>query len=359
MFNGASSFNRNISSWDTSKVTNMASMFLGATAFNQNVASLNIALVTNMDKIFYLSGMSQANYHNLLIGWGTGSKSSQSNITFVIDSEFDNTNSSAVAGRNYLINTKNWKMVDWGDQDTEILTFNCAFSNGYTNNYLYLAECLKNLSSTTLEINWGDGSGSNNAATALDGHTYNTAGNFDVRIRVRTGTFFTFQSHPYMRYYLINIKRCGTKFKLADGGAHFIDSRLTTVSASDFPVLPDDNNLSNCFRNSTLYLWPALSSIDTSSITSMREMFFNTNFAGPVYGWDFSNVTDMYFFMVTTNAYPTQFYNNLLRNLADNTTKNNVQLRVNAYYSNTSSVISAKNTVLSRGWSISDYGATT
>jgi hypothetical protein len=35
--------------------------------------------------------MNQTNYHNLLIAWGNSGKSSQSNVTFTIDAEFDST----------------------------------------------------------------------------------------------------------------------------------------------------------------------------------------------------------------------------------------------------------------------------
>jgi surface protein len=369
MFNGSSSFNRNISSWDTSKVTNMASMFSGATAFNQNVASLNIALVTNMSKIFYLSGMNQTNYHNLLIAWGNSGKSSQSNITFTIDVEFDSTNSSAVAGRNYLINTKTWSMVDWGDQNTTIFTFTITSSG----DSLPLRGMIYNLSDVVLEINWGDGTGSvyNSSTASNSTHSY-SSGNYDVRIRVRTGSYFTFSLKATSVYYcrfLRDIKRCGNKFKLADTGFHFQESYLgyynetyIPITASDLPILPSDNILRGCFYNcTTITLWPALSSsLNTSSITDMAYMFYFTRFVGPVYGWNFSNVNDMTYFLYLSNAtYPTQFYNNLLRNLSDNASQNNVSLFVRANYSNTSSVVAARNTMLSRGWTITDYGATT
>jgi surface protein len=52
IFNGATTFNSNINSWDTSAVTNMVNMFLNASAFNQPLNSWNVSKVTNMYGMF-------------------------------------------------------------------------------------------------------------------------------------------------------------------------------------------------------------------------------------------------------------------------------------------------------------------
>ena len=52
MFCGCKSFNQDISNWDVSKVTNMAYMFQDCYKFNQNISEWDVSSVTNMYSMF-------------------------------------------------------------------------------------------------------------------------------------------------------------------------------------------------------------------------------------------------------------------------------------------------------------------
>ena len=52
MFKDATFFNQDISSWNVSNVTNMGAMFSNAQVFNQNIGNWNVSNVTNMGAMF-------------------------------------------------------------------------------------------------------------------------------------------------------------------------------------------------------------------------------------------------------------------------------------------------------------------
>jgi prepilin-type N-terminal cleavage/methylation domain-containing protein len=77
MFYYQTTFNLNISHWDTSSVTTMEAMFHTAEGFNQDIGSWDTSNVTNMDYMFY--GVSAFNQG--LSGWDVGEATHYGNFS--------------------------------------------------------------------------------------------------------------------------------------------------------------------------------------------------------------------------------------------------------------------------------------
>jgi surface protein len=85
MFRGATAFNRDISSWDTSRVMNMSFMFQNATSFNQNISNWNTSNVRVMIGMF----LGAVNFNNGMPPNPNWSNRLTWNVSNVIPSGFD------------------------------------------------------------------------------------------------------------------------------------------------------------------------------------------------------------------------------------------------------------------------------
>ena len=101
LFNGATLFNQPIGSWDTAQVTTMEGMFLGARTFNQPLANWNVQKVQNFDEMFRQA----ASFNHPLTTWKTDQAISMSYMfseTHTFSQSLSGWNTSKVLRMDYM-----------------------------------------------------------------------------------------------------------------------------------------------------------------------------------------------------------------------------------------------------------------
>ena len=328
MFDGASSFNQNIGSWDVSNVTNMYNMFPNAATFNQPIGFWNVSNVTNMRNMF-----SQATSFNQNIG--TWNVSNVTDMRFMFrqaisfNQNISSWNVSNVTNMRLMFN----QAIEF---DQNISSWNVSKVTSMEN--MFLDAGLSSANYDTLLIGWSTiifpetplktgvafdagsskyckGTSARDSIISKYGWTI-TDGGFDCTIPNQiildtngisikwTGSkvpspYFV-QASPRGTLEWFAIVSDATKSKITDYAKNIQSGRnFFTPQGSSNPI-PFNNIVTSLITNmdgmftSTMFFNHPLGSWDVSKVTSMAQMFSYTNsFNQPIGSWNVSKVTNM------------------------------------------------------------------
>ena len=331
MFNSNSKFNGNLSSWDVSSVTDMSDMFNMAFKFNRDLSSWNVSSVTDMSDMFFLAfdfTQNLGNWYATLnstsidradVPGVVGSISAQNsqleghNPTYGIGSGTDSARFEIVGG-----NQLNMKSVVAGRDSYEVRVTATVSSNVFgTGDHLRVFEItapeFRDITvdfvttwrtdtanqTVTIPVHsgltydytvlWGDGD-SSTGVTSNATHTYDTAGDYQVRIY---GTYPGIHLDDHRDApKLISIDQWGTN-GWASMNSAFKGASSMVYNATDAPNLSGVTDMFGMFDDAVSFNGN-LSSWDVSAVTNMSFMFSGAAaFNGDISDWDVSSVTGM------------------------------------------------------------------
>ncbi|MDB4715431.1 BspA family leucine-rich repeat surface protein, partial [Flavobacteriaceae bacterium] len=274
MFQNAISFNQDLSSWDTSSIENLSSMFSGATAFNQDIGDWNLSNNVSLEYLF--EGATAFNQD--IGGWDTSSVTNMMG-TFTDASSFDQDlsswDTSNVVTMRYLFRGTpfNRDISDWDTSNVTIMNqmfygaseFNQDLGDWDTSKVTDMSFMFKDAYAFDQDLgDWNVGS-----VTTMQGMFENAS------------VFNNASSTSINSWDISSVIRLDRMFNNADAFNQNINSWDTSSVT----------NMGNLFSNTAVFN-QELSSWDTSNVTSMYGMFgsallFNQDLSG----WCVSNIT--------------------------------------------------------------------
>lgn len=288
MFDSCYSFNdSNISSWDTSNITDMGGMFRFANSFNQNIGNWDVSNVTNMTSMFY----GATAFNQDISNWSVGS------VDYM-----DNMFNSATAF--------NQDLTNWCTVNVPLLPVNFATSSALdSNNYPVWGTCPSNPAPITAPLQFEIDSSLGSIGFAFsgnvnvliewgDGNTQQLIGNNPSSLIYSYGTSALFTANVIGQANGFTISNPAPVTKVLDWGDLIgfdtLASAFQSTTLSNVPnyLHPNVTDLSATFllgttTDSNIGLW------NTSNVSNMSSTFALSSFNQDIGNWNTSNVTDM------------------------------------------------------------------
>ena len=269
-FSGASTFNQNIGYWNTSSVTDMSYMFLSSTSFNQDIGSWDTSSVTNM----YCMFLSSTSFNKDIGSWDTSSVTNMSSM-FQNAESFDNNGSSTIG---------NWDTSNVTDMSD---MFNNASSfNQHINNW--------NVSSVAPNPMPGFSSGSNLSVTTIPVGFIVSLGANGVTVTTTLSSLSSIPSSPVPLFVQANLRGTLEFFAVVNQSSA---GNITSYANGDTAGI-------NYFTPYGLNSAVPFNNIVTTLMTDMSSMFYSAFSGGSTFNqdissWDTSNVTNMNYMLTS------------------------------------------------------------
>ncbi|MEY2695662.1 MAG: hypothetical protein RLZZ72_918 [Actinomycetota bacterium] len=297
MFSDATYFNGNISNWDTSNVTDMSYMFAYASSFNQPIGNWNISAVTNLESMFQ-----GAELFNQPIGnWDTSSVSNLSSMFYVAESfnqPIANWDTSQVTDmaftfrRAYSFNQPiaNWdtsQVTYMYDMFNDATSFNQPIGNWNTSNVTDMSEMLSGADVFNQPIgNW-------NTSNVTDmNEMFYGADVFNQPIGNWNTSAVTDMSYMFYRANAFNQPIGNWNLSsVTDTQYMFYEARSFNQDLGDWNTA-SVSNMTHMFYGANSFNQD-IQSWETASVTDMSFMFARATNFNSFLGWDTSAVTTM------------------------------------------------------------------
>ena len=303
MFRGSSAFNQAIGNWDTSSVADMSTMFAGAAAFNQAIGNWDTSSVTNMNYMFQLATA----FNQDLSGWCVAKITGVPTDFATLASAF---NSPPIWGscpsNSTLVKADDQQILVKADASRSF-TLMGSDIDGDTLTYTISATSNGTVTSNGNQVVYTPNSG----YTGFDSFSYAVTDGANTASAVVTLTvsIHLLNAEATTITIICDTLNNGDTFTLGINTYTKRDSSQITVGNAADSCTSGIVYMGNLFRaedgyGGTTTFNADISHWDTSDVTSIFAMFLGaTSFNQDISNWDTSNVTNMEFTFEEASAF--------------------------------------------------------